>query len=121
MKLNIYPCPGRCNVSMMTKTVAQYFGIIDEENINILTHVSMNIARDIEAAGDSEKYISLNGCPSTCASMAYEDVGYELYDEIVMTPDYDIKYNEKYANLDDIDEEIIHVQKELDKLIESYK
>lgn len=121
MKLKIYPCPGRCNVSMMTKTVAQYFGIIDEENITILTHVSMNILKEIEAAGESEKYIALNGCPSTCASMGYEDMGYELYDEIVMTPDYDIKHNAKYANLDDIDEEIEHVQNELNKIIESYQ
>lgn len=121
MKLKIYPCPGHCNVSMMTKTVAQYFGIIDEENIIILPHVSMNILQEVEAAGDSEKYISLNGCPSTCASMAYEDMGYELYDEIVMTPDYDIKHNEKYTNLEDIDEEIEHVQKALDKIIASYK
>lgn len=118
MKLNIYPCPGHCNVSMMTKTVAQYFGIIDEENITILPHVSSDIAQDIEAAGNSEKYIALNGCPSTCASKAYKEVGYERYSEIVMTPDYDIKHSEKYANLDDIDDEVNHVQKELDKIIE---
>ena len=33
-----------------------------------------------------------------------------------MTPDYDIKHNAKYANLDDIDEEIEHVQNALDKI-----
>jgi hypothetical protein len=34
--------------------------------------------------------------------------------------DYDIKHNEKYTNLEDIDEEIEHVQKALDKIIASY-
>lgn len=121
MKLNIYPCPGHCNVSMMTKTVAQYFGIIDEENITILNHVSMNILKEIEATGESEKYIALNGCPSTCASFGYEDMGYELYDEIIMTPDYDIKHNAKYENLENIDEEIEYVQKALDKIIKGYQ
>lgn len=38
-----------------------------------------------------------------------------------MTPDYDIKHNEKYANLEDIVEEIEHVQKALDKIIENYQ
>lgn len=101
----------------MTKTVAQYFGIIDEENITILPHVSANILDEIAMADENEKYIALNGCPSTCASMGYEDMGYELYEEIVMTPDYDLKHNQKYANLDDIDEEIRHVQESLDKII----
>ncbi|KNZ43552.1 putative zinc-binding protein [Acetobacterium bakii] len=121
MKIKIYPCPGHCNVSMMTKTVAQYFGIVDEENITILPHVSMNILQEIEASDDTVKYIAMNGCPSTCASMAYEDIGYKLYDEIVMTPDHDLKHNEKYANLDDLDAEIEHAQQALDKIIESYQ
>lgn len=68
MELKIYPCPGHCNVSMMTRTVAQYFGIVAEENITILPHVSMNMLQGVEVSGDNEKYISLNGCPSTCAS-----------------------------------------------------
>jgi len=117
MKLKIYPCPGHCNVSMMTKTVAQYFGIIDEEDTIILPYVSMNILAEIETAEAPAKYIALNGCPSTCASFAYEDMGYELYAEIVMTPDYDLKHNEKYANLDDVDEEINFVQEKINEIM----
>lgn len=119
MKLKIYPCPGHCNVSMMTKTVAQYFSIIDEENTTILPHISMNLLAEIEAAGDTEKYVALNGCPSTCASAAYNNAGYQLFDEIIITPDHDLKHNEKYKNLDDIDEEIIYVQEKINAILEN--
>ena len=113
MKINVFPCQGHCNVSMMTKTVAKFVSVIDEDRINLLPHLN-ELSKNRNAIG--EKYIALSGCPSACASKAYETAGFSAYDEIVITKDYDIKHNEKYKDLTDIEEEIIAVQAEIDRI-----
>jgi len=114
MNIKILPCPGRCNVSMMTKTVAEYFD--DGETIRMIRHLNLPSGSESDI---SEKYIALNGCPSKCASKEFETVKRKPHEEIVITKDFDPKNNEKYAELLDIDEEVNMVQEVIDKLLGS--
>lgn len=114
MNIKIFPCQGRCNVSMMTKTVAEYF--VDDETIRVLHH--LNLPLDNKSI-ICEKYIALNGCPAKCASREFESVGMKPHEEIVITKDFDPKNNEKYRELLDIDEEVNLVQEVVDRLLYS--
>ena|SRR5659263_441972 len=114
MNIGIFPCQGRCNVSMMTKTVAEYF--VDDEKIRVLHH--LNLPLDNES-GINEKYIALNGCPAKCASKEFETVKIKPHEEIIITKDFDPKNNEKYEELLDIDEEVNLVQEVIDRLLGS--
>jgi uncharacterized metal-binding protein len=114
MDIRIFPCQGRCNVSMMTKTVAEYF--VDDETIRVLHH--LNLPPD-NGIGIKEKYIALNGCPAKCASKEFESVRIKPDEEIIITKDYDPKNNEKYKELLDIDEDVNLVQEVIDRLLGS--
>lgn len=114
MKIGILPCPGRCNVSMMTKTVAEFF--VDDETIRVLPN--LNSPLDDEN-GFEEKYISLNGCPSQCSLKEFEMAGVKPDEVITITKDFDPKNNEKYEVLLNIDEEVNLVQEGIDKLLSS--
>lgn len=113
MNIGIFPCQGRCNVSMMTKTVAEFF--VDDEIIRVLPHLSL----PDENESINEKYIALNGCPAKCASKEFETNRVKPHEEIVMTKDFDPKNNEKYAELLNIDEEVSMVQEVIDSLLGS--
>lgn len=121
MKIGIYPCPGLCNVSMMTKTVAYSLEMADEELIKILPNLSPLQDQDGSSEGESIKYMALNGCPSKCASKAFETTNIKPDDEAVITKDYDPKNNEKYAELLNIDEEVNMVQEVIDRILGSNK
>ena len=111
MKIGILPCPGRCNVSMMTKTVAEFF--VDDETIRVLPNLYL-----IEnEKGVEEKYISLNGCPSQCSLNEFEMARMKPDEVITITKDFDPKNNEKYEVLLNIDEEVNLVQEVIDKLL----
>jgi len=114
MNIGIFPCQGRCNVSMMTKTVAEFF--VDDQIIRVLPHLSLPIDNE---SGVNEKYIALNGCPAKCASKEFKIARLKPHEEIVMTKDFDPKNNEKYAELLNIDEEVYMVQEVVDKLLGS--
>lgn len=109
MNIGIFPCQGRCNVSMMTKTVAQVF--VDDSSIRVLPHLSLD-----NANGANEKYIALNGCPAKCASKEFETARLKPHEEIMITKDFDPKNNEKYEVLLNIDEEVNLVQEVIDRL-----
>jgi len=111
MNIGIFPCQGRCNVSMMTKTVAEFF--VDDEIIRVLPNLSLP---DNESSVN-EKYIALNGCPAKCASKEFESARIKLDEEIVITKDFDPKNNEKYEELLNIDEEVFLVQEVIDRLL----
>lgn len=102
MKIGIFPCQGRCNVSMMTKTVAEFF--VDDEIIRVLPHLSL--PDDNNESGVNERYVALNGCPAKCASKEFESAKIRPDEEIIITKDFDPKHNEKYAELLYIDEEV---------------
>jgi len=112
MNIKIFPCQGRCNVSMMTKTVAEYF--IDDETIQVIHHLNLPLGNECDI---NEKYIALNGCPAKCASKEFESVRIKPNEEIIITKDFDPKNNEKYEELLDIDEEINLVQETIDRLL----
>lgn len=112
MNIGIFPCQGRCNVSMMTKTVAEFF--VDDQIIRVLPHLS---SIDNES-GVNEKYIALNGCPAKCASKEFEIARIQPHEEIVITKDFDPKNNEKYEELLNIDEEVYMVQEVVDRLLD---
>lgn len=113
MKIEIFPCQGRCNVSMMTKTVAEFF--VDDEVIRVLPYLSLPLENE---SGIGEKYIAINGCPAKCASKEFEIVGIKPHEEIVMT-NGDPENNEKYEELLFIDEEVALVQEVVDKILGS--
>ncbi|MHB1153459.1 MAG: putative zinc-binding protein [Eubacteriales bacterium] len=112
MNIKIFPCQGRCNVSMMTKTVAEYFVL--DNMIHVLHHLS-KVLDNIDNI--NEKYIALNGCPAKCASKEFKNVNIKPYEEIIITKDFDPKNNEKYKELLDIDEEVSLVQEVIDRLL----
>jgi len=112
MNIGIFPCQGRCNVSMMTKTVAAFFD--DDEIIRVLPH--LNLPFDNENASN-EKYIALNGCPAKCASKEFENVRIKPHEEVVMTKDFDPKNNERYEELLNIDDEVFLVQEVIERLL----
>jgi len=112
MNIGIFPCQGRCNVSMMTKTVAQFF--VDDEIIRVLPNLSLLLDNE---SGVNEKYIAINGCPATCASKEFESVKIKPHEVIIMTKDFDPKNNEKYEELLNIDEEVYLVQEVIDRLL----
>ena len=92
MKIAIFPCQGRCNVSMMTKTVAEYFA--DDQIIQVLHHLNPS---HVSNSDINEKYIALNGCPAKCASKEFESVKMKLNEEIIITKDFDPKNNDEYG------------------------
>ena len=112
MNIGIFPCQGRCNVSMMTKTVAEFF--VDDEMIRVLPHLSLPGENE---NGIQELYIALNGCPAKCASKEFETARIKPSEEIVITKDFDPKNNEKYEELLDIDDEVNMVQEVIDRLL----
>lgn len=112
MSIGIFPCQGRCNVSMMTKTVAEFF--VDDEIIRVLPHLSLPSENE---NGIKEMYIALNGCPAKCASKEFATARIEPHEEIVITKDFDPKNNEKYEELLDIDDEVNMVQEVIDRLL----
>ena len=112
MNIKIFPCQGRCNVSMMTKTVAEYF--VDDDTIQVIHHLNVPIGNNQDV---NEIYIALNGCPAKCASKEFETVKFKPDEEIVITKDFDPRNNEKYAELLDIDEEVNLVQEEINRLL----
>lgn len=112
MNIKIFPCQGHCNVSMMTKTVAEFFA--DDEKIRIVHHLNLPLDN---GSGIKDKYIALNGCPSKCASKEFDTVKFKPHEEIIITKDFDPKNNEKYKELLDIDEEVSLVQEVIDKLL----
>jgi uncharacterized metal-binding protein len=114
MNIGIFPCQGRCNVSMMTKTVAAFF--VDDEIIRLLPHLSLPLDNESSV---KEKYIAINGCPAKCASKEFETARIKPHEEVVMTKDFDPKNNEKYAELLNIDEEVALVQEVIDRLLEN--
>ncbi|WP_298200156.1 putative zinc-binding protein [Desulfosporosinus sp.] len=114
MNIGIFPCQGRCNVSMMTKTVAEFF--VDDEIIRVLPHLSLPLDNE---SGINEKYIALNGCPAKCASKEFESARIKPHEEIIITKDFDPKNNEKYEELLYIDEEVYLVQEVIDRLLDS--
>ena len=114
MNIGIFPCQGRCNVSMMTKTVAGFFD--DDEIIRVLPNLNLPLANE---SGVNEKYIALNGCPATCATKEFELARIKPHEEIIMTKDFDPKNNEKYEELLNIDEEVYIVQEVIDRLLRS--
>ncbi|CAA7601513.1 DGC domain protein [Acididesulfobacillus acetoxydans] len=111
MTIGIFPCQGRCNVSMMTKTVAEF--LLDDQIVRVLPNLSLPLNNE---SGVNEKYIALNGCPAKCASKEFELAKISPDAEIVITKDFDPKNNEKYAVLLNIDEEIQLVQEVIDRL-----
>ncbi|KLU62809.1 DGC domain protein [Peptococcaceae bacterium CEB3] len=115
MNIGIFPCQGRCNVSMMTKTVAEFF--VDDEIIRVLPNLSLPLDNE---SGVSEKYIALNGCPAKCASKEFELAGIKPDEEVVITKDFDPKNNEKYEVLLNIDEEVNLVQETIGRLLDGH-
>ena len=117
MKIGIFPCQGRCNVSMMTKTVAQ--SLVNDEIIRVLPHLRFPVDNESDHVMDSinEKYIALNGCPAKCASKAFESAEIIPHGEITITKDFDPRNNEKYKILLNIDEEVNLVQEVIDRLL----
>jgi len=112
MNIKIFPCQGRCNVSMMAKMVAEYFN--DEEAIKVIHHLNIPLSNEYNT---NEKYIALNGCPAKCASKEFESARITPDEEIVITKDFDPKNNEKYEELLDIDEEVNLVQEGINRLL----
>lgn len=113
MNIGIFPCKGHCNVSMMTKMVAQFF--VGDELIRVLPHLSIPLDNE---SGVKEKYIALNGCPAKCASKEFESARIKPHEEIIITKDFDPKNNEKYAELLNIDEEVYLVQEVINRLLD---
>ena len=111
MNIRIFPCQGRCNVSMMTKTVAEYFV---DDTIQVIHHLNLPIGKEPDI---NEKYIALNGCPAKCASKEFETVKLKPNEEIIITKDFDPKNNVKYKELLDIDEEVNLVQEGINRLL----
>ncbi len=114
MNIGIFPCQGRCNVSMMTKTVAEFF--VDDETVRVLPSVG-NLSNGND--GSEEKYIALNGCPAKCASKEFKIANLKPHEEIVITKDFDPENNAKYEVLLSIDEEVGMVQEVVDRLLGS--
>ncbi len=114
MNIGIFPCQGRCNVSMMTKTVAEFF--VDDEAVRVLSGVG---SLSIGDSGTEERYIAINGCPAKCASKEFTTANLKPHEEIVITKDFDPKNNAKYEVLLSIDEEVGMVQEVIDRLLAS--
>ena len=112
MNIGIFPCQGRCNVSMMTKTMAEFF--VDDEIIRVLPH--LNLPSENESC-NKEMYIAINGCPAKCASKEFDTARIKPHEEIVITKDFDPKNNKKYEELLDIDDEVNMVQEVIDRLL----
>lgn len=112
MIIKIFPCQGRCNVSMMTKTVAQIYD--DFENISVLPNLGLLLDENVNK--EEEKWIALNGCPAKCSSKEFETYRLEADAEIVITKGYGPENSEKYEVLLNIDEEVSMVQEVIDRL-----
>lgn len=110
MNIKIFPCQGRCNVSMMTKTVAEFFD--NDDTIRVVNFLNVPTGNETQT-----KYVAINGCPAKCASKEFESLKMKPNEEIVITKDFDPKNNEKYEVLLDIDEELSLVQEGIDKVL----
>ncbi|WKY43778.1 putative zinc-binding protein [Eubacteriaceae bacterium ES2] len=109
MKHTILPCPGSCNVSKMTKTVAKHF----ETSAKVVPEMTTEF---IDSITENSNLIALNGCPATCASNLYKKFGFDTYSEITITKNFDIGNQKKYESLDNLETEINYVKAELNKL-----
>jgi len=112
MEIRIFPCQGRCNVSMMTKTVTEFFH--DENTVFVLPNL---YAENDSFSTTQVKYLAVNGCSAKCASKEFEFSLMQPDGEVVITKDFDPKNNEKYAELLNIDEEVSLVQEAIDQLL----
>lgn len=110
MNIKIFPCQGRCNVSMMTKTVAEFFD--NDDTIQVIHFLNSPNENETDT-----KYVAVNGCPAKCASKEFESLRMKPNEEIVITKDFDPENNAKYEVLLDIDEELSMVQEGIDKVL----
>lgn len=117
MKIGILPCQGACNVGVMTNKVA--LKLVDNETINMVCPLGLplGIKGIIDMAAVNDKHIALNGCPVKCASKALESAGFNEYQEITLTQDFDIQKNKNFSDETKMDEVESKVQEYIDKLL----
>lgn len=112
MKIGILPCQGACNVGVMTNKVA--LKLVDNNTINMVCPLGLplGIKKIIDMGAVNDKHIALNGCPIKCSSKALESVGFEKYDEITITQEFDIEKNKNFndeTNMEQIEEKVKEV------------
>ena len=93
MKVGILPCQGACNVGVMTNKVA--LKLVDNDTINMVCPLGLplGIKSIIDMGAVNDHHIAVNGCPVKCSSKALESAGFNEYEEIVLTQDFEIQKN----------------------------